>query len=229
MAWFSSILKLSRSFSQINGHSSHLGLSTRWNTGSRAFATFELSDKDSDDDFKLSVTEVKEESKQEKPDSGFEINNGPKPTERKFQNSSELGIYKAILVGEVGQLPVQKRLRSGRVITMFSVGTGGMHNNRKPLEDESPKEYADRSMVQWHRVSIYAENLGVLAMQHLKQGAHIYLEGNLETKIFSDPFTGLVKRIREIAIRREGRIVFLNNGNESADKSQQSLKGVGYF
>lgn len=223
MAWFSSILKLSRSFSHING------LSTRWNTGARAFATFELSDKDSDDDFQLLGTEVKEEAEQKKPDSGFEINNGSKPTERKFQNSSELGIYRAILLGEVGQLPIQKRLRSGRVITMFSVGTGGMRNNRRPLEDESPKEYADRSIVQWHRVSIYAENLGVLAMQQLKQGAHIYLEGNLETKVFSDPITGLVKHVREIAIRRGGRIVFLNNGNESADKSQQSLKGVGYF
>ena len=74
------------------------------------------------------------------------------------------------MLGEVGKLLFQKRLRSGRVITMFSVGTGGMHNNRRPLEDESPREYADRSMVQWHRVSIYADNLGGIAMQHLKQG-----------------------------------------------------------
>jgi len=109
------------------------------------------------------------------------------------------------------------------------VGTGGMRNNRRPLDDESPREYADRSMVQWHRVSIYADNLGGIAMQHLKQGAHVYLEGNLETKIFSDPITGLVKRVREIAIRREGRLVFLNDGNESTDDSRPSLKGVGYF
>lgn len=32
----------------------------------------------------------------------------------------------------------------------------------------------------------------------------IYLEGNLETKIFTDPVTGLVRRIREVAIRRNG-------------------------
>ena len=30
------------------------------------------------------------------------------------------------------------------------------------------------------------------------------LEGNLETKVFSDPITGLVRRIREIALRRDG-------------------------
>lgn len=223
MAWFSSFLKQSRSFSHIKG------LSTRWNTSSRAFATYELSDKDSEDDFQLFGAEDKEDPKPKQPDSVFGTKSVSKSAEIKIQNSPDLGIYRAILLGEVGQLPVQKRLRSGRVITMFSVGTGGMHNNRRPLEDESPREYADRSMVQWHRVSIYADNLGGIAMQHLKQGAHVYLEGNLETKIFSDPITGLVKRVREIAIRRQGRLIFLNDGNESTDKSQQSLKGVGYF
>jgi hypothetical protein len=32
----------------------------------------------------------------------------------------------------------------------------------------------------------------------------LYLEGNLETKVFCDPITGLVRRIREIAVRSSG-------------------------
>lgn len=36
----------------------------------------------------------------------------------------------------------------------------------------------------------------------------LYLEGNLETKVFSDPITGLVRHIREIAIRRGGMCPF---------------------
>lgn len=35
----------------------------------------------------------------------------------------------------------------------------------------------------------------------------LYVEGNLETKIFNDPITGLVRRIREIAIRRNGILI----------------------
>ena len=35
--------------------------------------------------------------------------------------------------------------------------------------------------------------------------AILYLEGNLETKIFNDPITGLTRRVREIAIRRDGK------------------------
>lgn len=34
----------------------------------------------------------------------------------------------------------------------------------------------------------------------------LYLEGNLETKVFSDPVTGLVRRIREVAIRQTGML-----------------------
>lgn len=30
------------------------------------------------------------------------------------------------------------------------------------------------------------------------------MEGNLESKVFTDPITGLVRRIREIAVRQNG-------------------------
>jgi len=32
----------------------------------------------------------------------------------------------------------------------------------------------------------------------------LYVEGNLETKVFTDPITGLARRIREVAVRRNG-------------------------
>lgn len=70
----------------------------------------------------------------------------------------------------MGQVPVQKRLRSGRTVTLFSVGTGGIRNNRRPLDDEEPREYAERCAVQWHRVSVYPERLGGVAMKHIKPG-----------------------------------------------------------
>ncbi|ERN15729.1 hypothetical protein AMTRI_Chr07g77210 [Amborella trichopoda] len=165
-----------------------------------------------------------------------EQSNGPQSTnnsrpifQRPLENGLDVGIYKAILVGQVGQVPVQKRLRSGRVVTLFSLGTGGIRNNRRPLDDEDPMEYANRCAVQWHRVAVYPERLGSLAMQNVKPGSLLYLEGNLETKIFSDPITGLVKRIREIAIRRNGRLVFLGKETDAAESSQADLRGVGYF
>ncbi|CAN6446964.1 unnamed protein product [Victoria cruziana] len=122
-----------------------------------------------------------------------------------LENGMDAGIYKAILVGQVGQPPVQKKLKSGRTMTLFSIGTGGIRNNRRPFDNEDPKEYAGRCAVQWHRTCIYPESLGRVAVQHVKSGSILYIEGNLETKVFTDPITGLPRRLREIAIRGDGQ------------------------
>lgn len=76
----------------------------------------------------------------------------------------------AILVGKVGQLPVQKKLKNGTTVTLLSLGTGGIRNNRRPLDNEDPKEYANRCAIQWHRVSVYPPKLGELAMKNAVQG-----------------------------------------------------------
>ncbi|KAK6144155.1 hypothetical protein DH2020_020975 [Rehmannia glutinosa] len=149
--------------------------------------------------------------------------------DRPLENGLDLGIYKAILVGQLGQAPIQKKLRSGRIVTLLSLGTGGIRNNRRPLDNEEPRDYANRCAVQWHRVSVYPERLGELAVKNFVPGSILYVEGNLETKIFNDPITGLVRRIREVAVRRNGRLVFLGNGAEAEQLTKSDIAGVGYY
>lgn len=157
-------------------------------------------------------------------------NKKPANGDRPLENGLDLGIYKAILVGQVGQAPIQKKLKSGRTVTLISLGTGGIRNNRRPLDNEDPREYANRCAVQWHRVSVYPERLGELAMKNVVPGSILYLEGNLETKIFNDPITGLVRRIREVAIRRNGRLLFLGNGGGDAQQfTRADVGAVGYY
>ncbi|GMI95306.1 Mitochondrial single-stranded binding protein 2 [Hibiscus trionum] len=134
---------------------------------------------------------------------------------RPLENGLDTGIYKAILVGRVGKSPVQKKLKGGMSITMFSVGTGGIRINRRPHENEEPGEYANRSAVQWHRVCVYQQWLGDIVLNNALPGTIVYLEGNLETKILSDPISGLVRRLREVSVRRNGRILFLGNVDDA--------------
>ncbi|CAB4281225.1 unnamed protein product [Prunus armeniaca] len=149
--------------------------------------------------------------------------------DRPLENGLDVGIYKAILVGQVGQSPLQKKLKSGATVTMFSVGTGGIRNNRRPFNNEDPSQYANRCAIQWHRVCIYPDNLGMIAMKNALPGSLLYVEGNLETKIFSDPVSGLVRRVREIAVRRNGRLVFLGKGDGAEQPPKWGLKSVGYY
>ncbi|KAK4359392.1 hypothetical protein RND71_021621 [Anisodus tanguticus] len=161
--------------------------------------------------------------------SASELNQEPKYVERPLENGLEVGIYKAILVGQVGQTPIQKRLKGGRTVTLLSLGTGGIRNNRRPFDNEEPREYANRCAVQWHRVSVYPHRLGEMAVKSIIPGSILYVEGNLETKIFTDPITGLVRRIREIAVRLNGRLVSLGKGSEAQQQSQAEIKRVGYY
>lgn len=149
--------------------------------------------------------------------------------DRPLENGLDIGVYKAILLGQVGQNPVQKRLRTGKMVTLLSVGTGGIRNNRRPFDNEDPRDFANRCAVQWHRVSIYPDWLGNIAMKHAGPGSILYLEGNLETKIFTDPITGLVRRVREVALRANGRIVFVGKDNDTQHVTEAKLKGVGYY
>ncbi|MED6196968.1 hypothetical protein PIB30_052271 [Stylosanthes scabra] len=150
--------------------------------------------------------------------------------DRPLEGGLDVGIYRAILVGEAGLKPLQKKLRSGTVVTLLSIGTGGIRNNRRPLEDERPSDYANRCAIQWHRVCIYPQRLGNLAMKSVIPGTILYVEGNLETKLFSDPVTGLVRRVREIAIRRNGRIVFINQGGgDDQQKQHEPTRSIGYY
>ena len=74
-------------------------------------------------------------------------------------------------MGRVGQKPIQKKLRSGVTLTVLSVGTGGIRINRRPLDNESPRDYANRASVQWHRVCVYPERLGALVVSKVSPGS----------------------------------------------------------
>lgn len=71
------------------------------------------------------------------------------------------GVHKAIICGKVGQTPVQKILRNGRTVTIFTVGTGGMFDQRTLGMDRASKP------LQWHRIAVHNEQLGAYVVQQL--------------------------------------------------------------
>ena len=66
----------------------------------------------------------------------------------------------AIICGKVGRVPVQKILSNGHTVTVFTVGTGGMFDQRI-VDDNLPMP------AQWHRIAVHNEELGAYAVQKL--------------------------------------------------------------
>ncbi|KAK6119055.1 hypothetical protein DH2020_047205 [Rehmannia glutinosa] len=71
------------------------------------------------------------------------------------------GVHRAILCGKVGQAPVQKILRNGKTVTTFTVGTGGMFDQRTIGANDLPKP------AQWHRIAVHNPMLGAYAVQQI--------------------------------------------------------------
>lgn len=67
----------------------------------------------------------------------------------------------AIICGKIGNVPIQKILRNGRTVTIFTVGTGGMFDQRNLGNKDLPKP------AQWHRIAVHNDELGAYAVQQL--------------------------------------------------------------
>ncbi|KAG2695712.1 hypothetical protein I3843_07G025400 [Carya illinoinensis] len=128
------------------------------------------------------------------------------------------GVHKAIICGKVGQAPVQKILRNGRMVTIFTVGTGGMFDQRNLGAKDLPKP------AQWHRIAVHNELLGAYAVQQLIKNSSVYVEGDIETRVYNDSINGEVKNIPEICVRRDGKIHLIKTGESISSISFDDLR-----
>ncbi|XP_031388279.1 single-stranded DNA-binding protein, mitochondrial isoform X2 [Punica granatum] len=128
------------------------------------------------------------------------------------------GYLVAIICGKVGQAPVQKILRNGRTVTIFTVGTGGLFDQRTFGAKDLPKP------AQWHRIAVHNDTLGAYAVQQLSKNSPVYVEGDIETRVYNDSISGQVKNIPEICIRRDGRIRLIKIGESVSKMSFEDLR-----
>ncbi|KAI3754989.1 hypothetical protein L1987_54781 [Smallanthus sonchifolius] len=128
------------------------------------------------------------------------------------------GVHKAIICGKVGQAPLQKILRNGKTVTIFTVGTGGMFDQRTIGAKDLPKP------AQWHRIAVHNETLGAYAVQQLTKNSSVYVEGDIETRVYNDSINGEVKNIPEICIRRDGKIRLFKTGESISSISFDELR-----
>ncbi|XVF57552.1 hypothetical protein PTKIN_Ptkin06aG0214900 [Pterospermum kingtungense] len=128
------------------------------------------------------------------------------------------GVHRAIICGKVGQAPVQKILRNGRTVTIFTVGTGGMFDQRTVRDQNSPKP------AQWHRIVVHNDTLETYAVQQITKNAPVYVEGDIETRVYNDSINGEVKYVPEICVRRDGRIRLIKTGEGVSNISFDDLR-----
>lgn len=128
-------------------------------------------------------------------------------------------VNKVILVGNLGRDPEIRSLQSGEEIAQLSIATS------ESWRDKATGERKERT--EWHRVVIFNENLVKVAKSYLKKGAKVYLEGQLQTRKWTDK-DGAEKFTTEVVLARfRGELTMLDGQRGSTDPGAQGSDDYG--
>jgi len=122
-------------------------------------------------------------------------------------------VNKVILVGNLGRDPEVRRLTSGEPVVNLSIATS------ESWRDKASGERKEKT--EWHRVVIFNENLAKVAEQYLHKGSKVYLEGQLQTRKYTDK-DGAEKYSTEIVLQRfRGELVMLDSRGAEGERAER--------
>lgn len=112
-------------------------------------------------------------------------------------------VNKVVLIGNVGRDPESFSTQDGRKIVNLSVATS------ETWRDKQSGERKERT--EWHRVVIFNEGLAKIAEQYVRKGSKIYIEGQLQTRKWTDK-EGVERYSTEIVLQQyRGEITLLDS------------------
>ena len=117
-------------------------------------------------------------------------------------------VNKVTLVGNLGRDPEIRAMQNGDKIVQISIATSDR------WKDKSTGEQRERT--EWHRVVIFNEALGKIAEQYLKKGSTVYIEGQLQTRKWTDQQSGQEKYTTEVVLQRyRGELTMLGSRTDN--------------
>ena len=117
-------------------------------------------------------------------------------------------VNKVTLVGNLGRDPEVRSTQDGAKIVQLSLATSDRWKDRNTGEQ--------RERTEWHRVVIFNENLGRIAEQYLRKGSTCYIEGQLQTRKWTDN-QGVEKYTTEVVLQRyRGGLTLLGGRGDSS-------------
>jgi single-strand DNA-binding protein len=121
-------------------------------------------------------------------------------------------VNKVILVGNLGRDPEARSMQDGGQVVNLSVATS------ESWRDKASGERKEKT--EWHRVVIFNDNLGKIATQYLRKGSKVYIEGQLQTRKWTDK-DGNEKYSTEVVIGRfNGALTLLDSKGSGGGASE---------
>jgi len=116
-------------------------------------------------------------------------------------------VNKVTLLGRLGRDPEVRSTQNGSKLCNLSVATSEVWRDRNSGERKERTE--------WHRVVIFNERLVDVAEKYLRKGSQAYLEGQLQTRKWTDQ-SGQDRYATEIVLQNfRGELVLLGDKKET--------------
>ncbi|WP_038035665.1 single-stranded DNA-binding protein [Thermopetrobacter sp. TC1] len=101
-------------------------------------------------------------------------------------------VNKVILIGNLGADPEVRHTQDGRPVVNLRIATTESWRDRTTGEK--------RERTEWHRVVIFNEGLARVAEQYLRKGSKVYIEGQLQTRKWTDQ-NGIERYTTEVVLQ----------------------------
>jgi single-strand DNA-binding protein len=126
-------------------------------------------------------------------------------------------VNKVILVGNLGRDPEIRSMQNGSRVANLRIATSETWRDRESGER--------RERTEWHSVVIFNERLLEVAEKYLKKGQKVYLEGELQTRKWTDQASGQERYTTEVVLQRfRGELVMLS-GREGGSGDEGGYGG----
>ena len=126
-------------------------------------------------------------------------------------------VNKVILLGNLGRDPEVRQTQDGTKIVHLAIATSERWKDKNSGEP--------REKTEWHRVVIFNERLADVAERFLSKGRQVYIEGQLQTRKWTDQ-EGQERYSTEVALQRfRGELTLIggrgDNDNQTHNEETQ--------
>lgn len=125
-------------------------------------------------------------------------------------------VNKVILIGHLGKDPETRTMNNGGEVVSFSMATSEIWKDKDSGERKEKSE--------WHQIVIFNEGLVKIAKQYLRKGSQCYVEGQLQTRKWTDQ-NGNDRYTTEVVLQRFRGALTLLGGRDNAGGNNWSSSG----
>ena len=125
-------------------------------------------------------------------------------------------LNKVILIGNLGKDPEVRSFQNGGRVCNLTIATS------ESWKDKESSEI--RQKTEWHRIVVFNEKLIELIEKYIHKGSKIHVEGQLETRKYTDEASGVEKYITEVVLKPfRGDLTILDSKSENNQNSQETI------